>query len=168
MTTDNNLKFLQDKVMEIRSALFFSMNDAVLKMPTSLINTIKVDDVGQIWFFVNKPQQNIQEFDKTFPARLDFYRKGSDMQLKISGKAFIINDPEELNGLINISDDIKIRAMNELVLIKVKIANVECIDTKENTENWLQGVGTKLYRMLFQPEPVYGGSMQPAHVHVIN
>ncbi|HEY9363703.1 MAG TPA: hypothetical protein VIQ00_10605 [Chitinophagaceae bacterium] len=156
MTTDTHLQFLQQKIMEIKSALFFSMNSAVLKFPTSLITAFKVDDLGCIWFFTNKPQQNIQEFDRTFPARLDFFRKGVDQQLKISGKAYIITDPEELNNLINISDDIKMKAMNELILIKVKVVNVECFDIRrEPNENWLQGISTKLYRMLFQPQQAF-------------
>jgi general stress protein 26 len=152
MTTDIHLQFLQQKIMEIRSALFFSMNNAVLKFPTSLITAFKVDDLGCIWFFANKPQQHIQEFDRTFPARLDFFKKGVDQQLRISGKAYIITDPEELNSLINVCDEIKMKAMNELILIKVKVINVECFEIRRETnESWLQGISTRLYRMLFQP-----------------
>src|SRR5690606_41917161 len=89
MTTDNHLKFLQHKIMELRSALFFSMSDAVLKLPTTIITALKVDELGQVWFFVNKPTQNIQEFDREFPCRAEFFRKGIDGQVKISGRAKI-------------------------------------------------------------------------------
>ena len=157
MTTDNHLKFMQEKVMELRTALFFSMSDAVLKLPTSIITALKVDDLGQVWFFVNRPKQNIQEFDREFPCRAEFFKKGLDSQIKISGKATIMNDPEELNGLVDISDDIKKKAMNELVLVKVKIQNVEYFEPrKENEYSWLQGIGNRLYNMFFEPQPQHG------------
>ncbi|MBA2499596.1 MAG: hypothetical protein H0V30_07710 [Chitinophagaceae bacterium] len=157
MTTDNHLKFLQEKVMELRSALFFSMSDAVLKLPTTIITAIKVDEIGQVWFFVNKPKQNIQEFDREFPYRAEFFKKGVEGQLKISGRATIMNDPEELNGLVDISDEIKRKAINDLVLVKVKIQQVEYFEPRRvNEYNWLQGIGNKLYHMFFEPQPQHG------------
>ena len=157
MTTDNHLNFLQHKIMELRSALFFSMSDAVLKLPTTIITALKVDELGQVWFFVNKPTQNIQEFDREFPCRAEFFRKGIDGQVKISGRATIMNDPEELNCLVDMDDDIKKKAMNELVLVKVKIQNVDYFEPRKVEENnWLQGIGTKIYSMLFETHPHHG------------
>ena len=108
---------LQKKISELRSALFFSLGESVLRMPTTIVTALKVDDVGQIWFFVNRPMQNIQEFDREFPARLEFCRKGKSFYLKILGKACIVNDPEELHGLVDVSPEIKARAMGQLVLV---------------------------------------------------
>lgn len=143
--------------MELRTALFFSMSDAVLKLPTSIITALKVDEVGHVWFLVNRPTQNISEFDRVFPCRLDFFKKGCDSQVKVSGKAYIVSDPEELNGLVDVSEEIKKKAIDELVLIKVKIQNVSCFEPrKEEQNNWLVGVGNKIYSMLFQTQPQHG------------
>ncbi len=157
MLTDTNLKFLQEKIHELRSALFFSMNNSVLKMPTSIISALRVDEVGQVWFFVNRPQQHLQEFDREFPAKLDFLKKGIDYRLTITGKACIVNDPEELNGLVSISDDIKEKATDQLVLMKVKIQNVEYFENKpQGNYNWIQGFGAKVYKMFFNTQQHYG------------
>ena len=64
MLPDSSIQFLQDKIEDLRSALFFSLSNAVLKMPTTIVTTLKVDDAGQIWFFVNRPAQFLHEFDK--------------------------------------------------------------------------------------------------------
>src|ERR1700694_4468700 len=100
----NNLGFLQEKIHELRSALFFNTGNAVLKFPTCIITALKVDEAGQVWFFVNPPEQCLHEFDKEFPARLDFFRKGKQFYLQITGKAFIVTDPVELNGIMNVPD----------------------------------------------------------------
>src|SRR5690349_853568 len=99
MLTENNLTFLSEKVQELRSALFFNTSNAVLKLPTCIITTLKVDEAGQIWFLVHRPEQYLHEFDKEFPARLEYFQKGKRFFLHLSGKAYIITDPEELNEI---------------------------------------------------------------------
>jgi hypothetical protein len=123
-----------------------------------------VDDVGQIWFFVNRPMQNIQEFDREFPAQLDFFKKGKSFYLKILGKACIINDPEEVNGLVSLSEDVKAKAMNQLVLVKVKIQTVEYKDNTPSEVNGLVYAIRALFNKWFGSQPVYRPySLQPAH-----
>ncbi|MDP4131748.1 MAG: hypothetical protein Q8939_16420, partial [Bacteroidota bacterium] len=54
------------------------------------------------------------------------FRKGKDYYLKILGKAFIINDPEDINSMEELSEAIKQKARkNELVILKVKITHVD-------------------------------------------
>jgi hypothetical protein len=164
MLSETNLSFLQEKISDLRSALFFSLSNAVLKMPTTIVTALKVDDVGQIWFFVNRPMQNIQEFDREFPAQLDFFKKGKNFYLKILGKACIINDPEEVNGLVSLSEDVKAKAMNQLVLVKVKIQTVEYKDNTPSEVNGLVYAIRALFNKWFGSQPVYRPySLQPAH-----
>ena len=156
MSRDSNLQFIQEKIEDIRSALFYSMSDAVLKIPTSIVTALKVDEVGNVWFFVNKPMQYIAEFDKEFPARLEFFKKGKHYFLKIMGKASIVNDPEEVNGLVSLPEDIKTKAMGQLVLVKVKIQNVDYHETLSETRfNWFQTMRTRVNKWLFNEEPGY-------------
>lgn len=164
MLSETHLPFLQEKISDLRSALFFSLSNAVLKMPTTIVTALKVDDVGQIWFFVNRPMQNIQEFDKEFPARLEFFKKGKSFYIKIAGKACIVNDPEELNGLVNVSEEVKVKAMHQLVLVKVRIQNVEYVDrTPSETGNLFHTIRTMISKWFGTP-PVYRPyTLQPAH-----
>ncbi|HVU83317.1 MAG TPA: hypothetical protein VHC50_00660, partial [Puia sp.] len=114
------LSFVEEKLRELENALFFSTSDAVLKMPTCVVRILDIDELGQLWFVVPQPMQFIYTFERVFPARLDFFRKGRDYYMKILGKAFIVNDPEEINGISGISEFIKHRARkNELVILKV-------------------------------------------------
>ena len=156
MLPDSSIHFLQDKIEDLRSALFFSLSNAVLKMPTTIVTTLKVDEAGQIWFFVNRPAQYLHEFDKDFPARLDFFKKGKSFFLKINGKARIVDDPEEVNSLVSLPDEIRTKAMFQMVLVKLKIQHAEYFE-KEPRErmNWVQVVKSYLKKWLFNVEPGY-------------
>lgn len=164
MIAETHLPFLQQKISDLRSALFFSLSNAVLKMPTTIVTALKVDEVGQVWFFVNRPMQQIQEFDKEFPARLEFFKKGKPFYLKIMGKACIVNDPEELNGLVSVSDDVKIKAMYQLVLVKVKIQSVEYMENiPETTNRWLVSMKNQVTRWFGTQTGYKPYNLQPAH-----
>jgi general stress protein 26 len=126
MMNNLQLQFLQDKIADIRSALFSNESEAVLKLPTTIVSAITVDDAGQIWFFVSRPQQMIQEFDKEFPAKLRFFKKGKEYFLHITGKAFIINDPEEINHLVSLDESVRDAAINNrYVLVKMRVQKAE-------------------------------------------
>ena len=120
------LSFIQEKVRELEQALFFSMTDDVLKLPTCVVNVLSVDELGQIWFVIPKPAQALHAFERVFPVKLDFFRKGRDFYLKVLGKAFIVTDPEELNSADIISNDIKQKAWrNQAMILKVCITHAD-------------------------------------------
>src|ERR1051326_9179490 len=90
MLPQSDLQFLQQKIQELKNALFFSQNTSLLRIATTIVSVIKVDELGQMWFFVPRPQQALHEFDREFPVRLEFFRKGKEFFLHVSGKAFIV------------------------------------------------------------------------------
>jgi general stress protein 26 len=164
MYSQTFLPFLQEKISDLRSALLFSLSDSVLKMSTTIVTALKVDDVGQIWFFVHRPVQNIQEFDKEFPARLEFFKKGKNFYLRILGKACIVNDPEEVNGLVSVSEEVKSKAMNHLVLVKVKIQSAEYMEnTPAETMGWLHAIRNQFNKWLGVQPGYRPYSLQSAH-----
>ncbi|MBA4168211.1 MAG: hypothetical protein H0X41_11845 [Chitinophagaceae bacterium] len=120
MLTQPKVVFLQEKIMELQQALFFDLCSSVLKLPTSVINALHVDDLGQVWFFINRPLQNINEFEHEFRARLDFYKKGKSFYLHLTGKACIVSDPEEINSIIGLDDTYKRQANGRVILVKLK------------------------------------------------
>jgi general stress protein 26 len=151
MSNSLSLGFLQEKIGELRSALFYSQTDAVLKLPTSIISAFQVDETGQVWFFINKPSQYLQEFDRAFPAQLDFFKKGMEYYVRITGKAYIINDPEELNTLMTVSDEIRAKALDpRFALVKVRIMKADYYEsyTSRNVRVWSR-MFNKIYSLLF-------------------
>lgn len=139
MATNQQLNFLQEKIQEIGSAIFFNLSDSVLKLPTSIVSTLQVDDYGFVWFFMQKPKQSLNEFDHEFPVRLDYFRKGTRCFLQVTGKGWVVSDPEEMNRLENLPDETRQLAMREMVLVKVKIMKAEYFETKSAThQSWWQ------------------------------
>lgn len=138
MATDQQLNFLQEKIQEIGSAIFFNLSDSVLKLPTSIVNTLQVDEYGFVWFFVQKPKQNLREFENEFPVRLDFFRKGTSCFLQVSGKGWVVTDPEEVNSFVMLPGEAKQIAMDEMVLVKVKILKAEYFETSTSRGSWWQ------------------------------
>ena len=144
------LTFVEEKVMDLENALFFSLSDGVMKIPSCVIKVLQADELGQLWFVIPKPLQLIQAFEKTFPVKLDFFRKGRDYYLKIIGKAFLVNDPEEINNTENLHETIKQQSRyNETVLIKVQMSHAEYVETapvKTSAKKILNQVKNKIFR----------------------
>ncbi|MBN9384374.1 MAG: pyridoxamine 5'-phosphate oxidase family protein [Chitinophagaceae bacterium] len=147
--------FLRKKIQELKNALFFSENNSVLKMVTTIVSIVKVDELGQLWFFVPRPTQALHEFDREFPARLEFFRKGKGFFLRINGKAYIVDDPEEVNSLL--FEELKEQLAPNIVLIKVKMGKVEYFESMVRTHptGWWHGLRTQLRSFLFNTRPGY-------------
>src|SRR5579872_6692679 len=126
-SSSSNLPFLQKKIQELKNALFFSQNSSLLRMATTIVTILKVDELGQLWFFVPRPQQALHEFDREFPVKLEFFRKGTGYYLHITGKAYIVNDPEEVNSLL--FEDLKKQISGNMVLIKVKMGRADYFES---------------------------------------
>lgn len=151
----SQLQFLQEKITDIRSALFSNDSDAVLKMPNSIIRVLEVDGSGQIWFFVSRPQQFLQEFDREFPAKLNFFQKGKPYFLHISGRAAIMSDPEEINHLVEFSEDVRQQAMSgQQVLVKLRIQKADYFERQSNnTVSGWSSMISKIFSWLFDFRP---------------
>lgn len=130
MNTTQQLTFLQERIEEIGSAIFYNLSEAVLKLPTSVVTTVKVDEYGFVWFLMQKPKQNLSEFEQEFPVKLDFYKKGKGYFLQVAGKGFIVNDPEEMALLTDLSDEQKAVSKSDTTLVKVKISRADYYQTK--------------------------------------
>jgi hypothetical protein len=62
---DTQQKFLHERIINL-GARFFNLSESVLRLPTSIVRIIHVDEYGYIWFFMQKPQQQLNEFEKSF------------------------------------------------------------------------------------------------------
>ena len=154
MLNPSDFHFLREKIQDLRSALFFSQNTSLLRMSTTIVTILKVDELGQVWFFVPRPKQALHEFDREFPVKLEFFRKGKRFFLHITGKAFIVTDPEEINSLMY--EDIKEKANDHLVLIKVKMGKADYFESAPARQSgWWQDLHKQVYAWIFTSRPGY-------------
>ena len=137
MDANHQLSFLQQRIEEIGSAIFYNLSESVLKLPTSIVSTLKVDDFGFVWLAVQKPTQNLSEFEQEFPVKLDYYRKGTGYFLQVTGRGFMVTDPEEMNLMTDLLD-VKQPGNENMALVKVKIQKADYYQTKsmENASWW--------------------------------
>ncbi|HMC87147.1 MAG TPA: hypothetical protein VKI61_16595 [Chitinophagaceae bacterium] len=122
MQTDA-ISFLQPRITNIGTALFFSEN--ILPFPAYIITALKADDEGCIWFFIGKDQGKIVSPDLVFPSDLEFYRKGYAYTIRIKGQASIVNDKKILHDLLGKGIPVKEEILAGMSLIKVKIESAE-------------------------------------------
>ncbi len=156
MLNQTDLRFLREKIQELRHAIFFSQNTSLLRMATTIVTLSKMDELGQLWFFVPRPQQALHEFDREFPVRLEFFKKGRQFFLHVAGKAFIVTDPEEMNGLVH--DDIREQAADHLVLIKVRMLKEEYFETPAEGARpvkWWRDMRNQVHEWLFHTRRRY-------------
>lgn len=92
MARDMNLKFIKEKIHQLRTAVMYSMSNNISRLPNDVVTAIKVDDQGQLWFICRGPHPSVKEYEQSFPARLSFFRKGYDFFVEVSGKATVVND----------------------------------------------------------------------------
>jgi hypothetical protein len=138
MATNQQLHFLQEKIQDIGSAIFFNLSESVLKLPTSIVTSVKVDDYGFVWFLLQRPKQQIKEFENEFPVRLDFFKKGKSCFLQVMGKGWVVTDPEEMNAYTVIPEEARQLALKDLVLVKVKMMRAEYYETRSSKLSWWQ------------------------------
>jgi hypothetical protein len=77
---------------------------------------------------MQKPPQQLNEFEKEFPVKLDFFRKGLAYSLQVIGNGYIVNDPEEIFVITSNLEEVKQFNPNEMVLIKVKMTRADYFD----------------------------------------
>jgi hypothetical protein len=155
MQANHQLAFLQEKISDLGSAIFFNLSDSVLKLPTSIITTQKVDEYGFIWFYMQKPKQDLREFEKEFPVRLDFFRKGKDYFLQVTGKAWLVADPEEMNSMELGVEEMK--AVEQMILVKVKMLKADYHETQMSTRSsWWQNTVNYVQTWFGSSNGVYG------------
>ncbi|MEO5563193.1 MAG: pyridoxamine 5'-phosphate oxidase family protein [Chitinophagaceae bacterium] len=114
MATDINLQFIREKVNQLKTAVMYSMSESISRLPNDVVTAVKVDEEGQLWFLSRGPQPSVKEFEKSFPARLSFFRKGYDFFVEVSGKAIVVND--------NYTDE---EGGQRTLLVKMNMLNIE-------------------------------------------
>jgi general stress protein 26 len=151
MIQDMSVSVLREKIQELENALFMSESNALVSLPTHIVRISEVDEEGNIWFIIPRPTQVIESFSKEMPAKLDFFKKGKEFFLKISGVASIVWSAKEMKEA-NLSNDFSSSLEKGNVAVKVKVELSEYIEkTPKPTSNPLFNVGTQVYNWLLNP-----------------
>jgi hypothetical protein len=122
-----NLDFLRKQIMEIKFALFRPESNSVMLLPNNIIETIRVEDNGTIWFLTTCNGNYAKHLEKNFFTYLSYHKKGTGSQILINGMATIVeNSYRDIFYLHNYA-----RKGNQgPILVKMKIMQAECFDSK--------------------------------------
>ncbi len=146
-TITTEMQTLKDRIMELQSALFFNESKSIVKLPTHVISDVELDNEGSIWFVIPKPSMHIEAYDKEIPAKLDFFKKGTDFFVKVRGTAFL---QTEISGEL-LSAEMRERLTNaDVILVKVQVQESELVDNSPKPkQNWLQASRSQLSSWFF-------------------
>jgi general stress protein 26 len=143
---DENLRFLKEKIKSIRFAIFRADIHSEISLPNNIIEALKVDDDGTIWFITSCIGKHSKTVDRTFYANLDFYRKGSNCRLQLSGKATVVEDDDQAYfTMSNYSNTLK----ESLVLIKMKIMQAEYFEHNHEEAHTMMDKLKVIFHQLF-------------------
>lgn len=159
MLSEKSIRFLQEKITDIKTAILHNLSEALIKLPTSIVSTLKMDDDGHLWFLVNRPSYENLVYDNRFPVRLDFYRKGYPFYLHVSGNAHIVDGAEKMQSLLALDDSTQQVAQQNLMLLEVAIQKAEYYETavsrKEHRHGRLFSLIGDWFQDLFHPPKNY-------------
>ena len=152
MIQELSIAFLSQKIKELENALFMSESNALVSLPTHIVNISEVDEEGNIWFIIPKPTQVVESFSKEMPAKLDFFKKGKGFFLKITGVASIAWSAADLKCPKLASQFSGSFEKNNVVAVKVKVQNSEYVEqSAKPSTNPLLYVGSQVYNWLLNP-----------------
>jgi hypothetical protein len=145
---DRNLDFLKGKIKDIRIALFKTELNPALQLPNNIIQTLKVEDDGTVWFFTSCNGKQVENIDSSFYAYLSYQKKGTGCRLQLSGKACLVKNEDD--GLFSMCNYAK-GSYGKLVLVKMKIMQAEFFENKffENI-SWSEKIKNS-FAFLFMP-----------------
>lgn len=138
MTTDTNLQFIREKIYTVRSAIMYSMSNELIKLPNCIVEAVKVDNEGHLWFICKPPVHQVDQCETSFPARLHFYRKGTQFHIEVSGKATIVNHVHSDNST------------EKNLLVKMTMNTVEYTEPQERRKTKVEAILENGYKWLLR------------------
>jgi hypothetical protein len=99
---------------------------------------------------IPKPAQDIEAFDREFPVRLEFFKKGIAYRLKLQGKGTIVEDSADMEKWLATSSVRQEKAKNEaMIMIKMDVKFVDYAGHMPGSFNKLKMAGMQLSGWLF-------------------
>jgi Pyridoxamine 5'-phosphate oxidase like len=124
---NKNLNFLKGKIKDIKIAIFKSELGPELQLPNNIVQTLKIENDGTIWFFTSCNGNLVKNIDRSFYAQLSYYKKSTACHLQLRGKADLVKNYED--GIFSASNNPN-ENYGGLVLVKMKILQADFFENK--------------------------------------
>jgi general stress protein 26 len=150
MSKKNPIAFIQQKIQELKTALFFPETGSLFNIPNYLVNLAELDEAGNIWFVIHKPAKYIDPLDTKFSCKLDFFKKGMSHYVKVQGKATILTKLAA-SCPIEMYEINQFMKRNQMAAIKVEIEQAEFFETP-SVQNKMTAKEKKSFLINFFPQ----------------
>ena len=98
MENDYKLLFIKNKLQQIKSAVMYSANSTITRLPNDIVEFETIDEDGLLWFTAHVPRHWEKAYELHFPLKLIFYKKGIEYYVEINGTAVVVNKQEAMYG----------------------------------------------------------------------
>ncbi|MBC7651203.1 MAG: hypothetical protein H7101_05590 [Deinococcales bacterium] len=129
----------------------YSTSNDVLKLPTHIVHTLKVDDNGYLWFIVPKPTQQIAAFESKFPVELQYFKKGSPDVINVHGAAQIVTDEAIIAAIDFMSEERKAELLVNHIFLNVKMMQVELNELEVERKTFWQSLKQSVLELIAPP-----------------
>jgi general stress protein 26 len=143
---DTNLEFIRKKINELHTALMYSMSEELIRTPNAMVNALQVDNEGNLWFSFKAPLQYMNEYEESFPVRLNFFRKGISYHMEVRGKASIIKNQEEKQKYLMDS---------QALLLKMNMLYIEYAEPEIKRKSRLTLIMENLYNWFIKATAIH-------------
>lgn len=96
MNAEGNIRFMENKIDELGTALFSTPGASLWKFPVALISNAKADEEGNIWFVLRNVALVDELKNACFYVQLQFYNKDQHYYLRVEGDAKIVCQQSEV------------------------------------------------------------------------
>ena len=115
-TTEQNIDFLTEKIMQIKTALCYIEHE-YFTLRTHIVQILYADNEGNLYFTLMKPLVGIEEIKK-FGINLTFYRKNLGYYVQLRAVASV-----EAGDVLNMENK-----DDHYILLKAKITEAEYVE----------------------------------------
>ena len=142
---------IRQKIESLKTAIMYSTSNDILKLPTHIVHTLKVDDEGYLWFIVPQPRQAIAVFEQKFPVALQYFKKGSLDVINVSGSAEIITQQAILDNIDFMTEERRNKLLEQHIFLRVKMLQVELDELAINRKSFWQNIKQSLSQLVAPP-----------------
>ena len=142
---------IRQKIEGLKTAIMYSTSNDVLKLPTHIVHTLKVDENGYLWFIVPKPTQQIAAFESKFPVELQYFKKGSPDVINVHGAAQIVTDEATISAIDFVSEERKADLLINHIFLNVKMMQVELNELEVERKNFWQSLKQSVLELIAPP-----------------
>ncbi len=130
------------------SGIFRSEMNSELQLPNNIIQIVKTDDEGNIYFFTSCTNLQASSLEKKFYSSVEFFDKRSSARSVLSGIAEIVDKDEALFSKTNYSSSVS----GQIVFVKMHVKHAEVTSPKPNNESSIWNRAKSIWSNWFTDE----------------